>query len=89
MTLNSDLQFGAMCPHEARLVKKLLPPISELIVTTSAISLLYECVHTCIIGGMLQGAGGSGLATTCVTKLAAFLQDPDHNRELCTAVRRD
>ncbi|TFK68252.1 Adaptor protein complex AP-3 delta subunit [Pluteus cervinus] len=71
--------FGFMTPHEPRLVKKLQPPITDLISTTPAISLLYECVHTCIIGGMLQGTSGSALAKTCVTKLAAFLQDEDQN----------
>ncbi|EKM61582.1 uncharacterized protein PHACADRAFT_83114 [Phanerochaete carnosa HHB-10118-sp] len=71
--------FGTLTPHEPRLVKKLLPPITELISTTPAISLLYECVHTCIIGGMLQGLSGHSLARTCVTKLANFLQDDDQN----------
>ncbi|RXW22674.1 hypothetical protein EST38_g3183 [Candolleomyces aberdarensis] len=71
--------FGSLCPHEPRLVKKLQPPITELISTTPAISLLYECVHTCIIGGMLQGSAGNSLAKTCVSKLAAFIQDPDQN----------
>ncbi|KAH9929816.1 adaptin N terminal region-domain-containing protein [Fomitopsis serialis] len=71
--------FGALSPYEPRLVKKLQPPITDLISTTPAISLLYECVHTCITGGMLQGASGNALARTCVTKLAAFLQDPDQN----------
>ncbi|KAL4070486.1 adaptin N terminal region-domain-containing protein [Scleroderma citrinum] len=71
--------FGSLAPHEPRLVKKLQPPITELISTTSAISVLYECVHTCIIGGMLQGAAGLSLARTCVSKLAAFLQDADQN----------
>ncbi|KAF5323446.1 hypothetical protein D9611_005565 [Ephemerocybe angulata] len=71
--------FGSLCPHEPRLVKKLQPPITELISTTPAISLLYECVHTCIIGGMLEGPGGNALAKTCVSKLAAFIQDPDQN----------
>ena len=60
-------------------MKKLQPPITELISTTPAISLLYECVHTCIVGGMLQHASGDSLAELCVTKLAAFLQDPDQN----------
>lgn len=73
-------QFGALSPHESRLVKKLKPPITDLITTTSAISLLYECVHTCIIGNMLQGASGLSLAQICVSKLAAFLQDADQNR---------
>ncbi|KAH7886244.1 adaptin N terminal region-domain-containing protein [Phlebopus sp. FC_14] len=71
--------FGSLSPHEPRLVKKLQPPITDLISTTSAISLLYECVHTCIIGNMLQGTSGLSLARTCVSKLAAFLQDADQN----------
>lgn len=62
-------------------MKKLQPPITDLISTTPAISLLYECVHTCITGGMLQGTSGNALARMCVTKLAAFLQDPDQNRK--------
>ncbi|KAF8913207.1 Adaptor protein complex AP-3 delta subunit [Gymnopilus junonius] len=71
--------FGSLSPHEPRLVKKLQPPITELISTTPAISLLYECVHTCIIGGMLQGPSGDSLAKICVSKLAAFIQDADQN----------
>ncbi|GLB43563.1 putative part of the AP-3 complex, an adaptor-related complex which is not clathrin-associated [Lyophyllum shimeji] len=71
--------FGSLSPHEPRLVKKLQPPITDLISTTQAISLLYECVHTCIIGGMLQGPNGDSLARLCVSKLAAFVQDPDQN----------
>ncbi|KIJ07920.1 hypothetical protein PAXINDRAFT_139610 [Paxillus involutus ATCC 200175] len=71
--------FGSLSPHEPRLVKKLQPPITDLISTTSAISLLYECVHTCIIGNMLQGPSGLSLARSCVSKLAAFLQDADQN----------
>lgn len=75
-----SLQFGSLSPHEPRLVKKLQSPITELISTTAAISLLYECVHTCIIGGMLQGPSGDSLAKMCVSKLAAFIQDADQNR---------
>ncbi|KIL71660.1 hypothetical protein M378DRAFT_115001 [Amanita muscaria Koide BX008] len=71
--------FGSISPHEPRLVKKLQTPITDLISTTPAISLLYECVHTCIIGGMLQGPGGNSLAKLCASKLAAFIQDPDQN----------
>lgn len=73
------MEFGTLTPYEPRLVKKLQPPITDLISTTPAISLLYECVHTCIIGGMLQGTTGNALARTCVTKLANFLQDEDQN----------
>ncbi|KAG6820671.1 hypothetical protein H0H93_013522 [Arthromyces matolae] len=71
--------FGALCPYEPRLVKKLQPPLTELISSTTAISLLYECVHTCIIGGMLQGTNGNTLARQCVSKLSAFIQDDDQN----------
>ncbi|KAF8627249.1 hypothetical protein AX15_004456 [Amanita polypyramis BW_CC] len=71
--------FGSLSPHEPRLAKKLQTPITELISTTPAISLLYECVHTCIIGGMLQRPSGDSLAKLCVSKLAAFIQDPDQN----------
>lgn len=71
--------FGALTPHEPRLVKKLLPPITSIISTTPAMSLLYECIHTVIIGGMLVGAGGDDLARTCVEKLARFLEDADQN----------
>ncbi|TCD71148.1 AP-3 complex subunit delta [Steccherinum ochraceum] len=71
--------FGTLTPHEPRLVKKLLTPMSDIISTTPAVSLLYECVRTCIIGGMLQGTGGDALARTCVSKLANFLQDEDQN----------
>ncbi|KAK0209103.1 adaptin N terminal region-domain-containing protein [Desarmillaria ectypa] len=71
--------FGSLSPHEPRLVRKLQPPITELISTTSAISLLYECVHTCIIGGMLRGPSGDSLARLCVSKLATFIQDVDQN----------
>ncbi|KAI6025358.1 armadillo-type protein [Pisolithus microcarpus] len=76
--------FGSLSPHEPRLVKKLQPPITVLISTTTAISLLYECVHTCIIGSTLRGPSGLSLAQTCVSKLAAFLQDADQNRQCCT-----
>ncbi|KAF8203875.1 adaptin N terminal region-domain-containing protein [Pholiota molesta] len=71
--------FGSLSPHEPRLVKKLQPPITDLISTTPAISLLYECVHTCIIGGMLQGPSGDSLAKMCTSKLATFIQDADQN----------
>ncbi|KAL5494662.1 APL5 [Sanghuangporus weigelae] len=79
MLIKTIKLFGLLTPYEPRLVKKLQPPITELISTTPAISLLYECVHTCIIGGMLRGVAGHTLAQTCVTKLAAFLEDPDQN----------
>ncbi|KAH7338571.1 adaptin N terminal region-domain-containing protein [Rhizoctonia solani] len=67
--------FGFLAPHESRLAKKLSGPLSDLIANTPAISLLYECVHTVIVGGMLQGS----IARACSAKLAVFLGDSDQN----------
>ncbi|CAO1629541.1 unnamed protein product [Parajaminaea phylloscopi] len=71
--------FGALSPHEPRLVRKLLPPIRSLISTTPALSLLYECINSVISGEMLDGPEGDALAEACVDKLAAFLEDEDRN----------
>ncbi|CAG8666709.1 14615_t:CDS:10 [Cetraspora pellucida] len=72
--------FGALTPLEPRLAKKLLPPITQQIQTTAAMSLLYECIHTVIIGDMLTSGGNSdALAAMCVNKLRIFLEDPDQN----------
>jgi AP-3 complex subunit delta-1 len=74
--------FGILTPLEPRLAKRLLPPITTLIHTTPAMSLLYECMHTVIIGGMLNdGAtgGGEDLARLCSDKLGIFLGDEDQN----------
>ncbi|KAM0788195.1 hypothetical protein ACM66B_001354 [Microbotryomycetes sp. NB124-2] len=71
--------FAALTPEEPRLVRKLVPPLTELIETTAAMSLLYECIKTSIVGGMLTGREGEALAATCVDKLKAFLEDVDQN----------
>ncbi|KZO94105.1 Adaptor protein complex AP-3 delta subunit [Calocera viscosa TUFC12733] len=71
--------FACLAPLEPRLVKKLQAPMSDLISTTTAISLLYECVRTCITGGMLSGSSGHSLARACVDKLSGFLQNDDQN----------
>lgn len=61
-------------------MRKLVPPLTELIETTPAMSLLYECIQTSIVGGMLNGTEGEALAHTCVEKLQCFLEDVDQNR---------
>ncbi|GAA5949476.1 hypothetical protein JCM3765_002674 [Sporobolomyces pararoseus] len=71
--------FAVLTPEEPRLVKKLVPPLTDLIETTPAMSLLYECIQTSIVGGMLNGREGEILATTCVEKLGSFLEDVDQN----------
>ncbi|ORY34975.1 armadillo-type protein [Naematelia encephala] len=76
--------FAILTPLEPRLVRKLLPPITNLISSTSAISLLYECVRTCIVGGMLDPdrAEGEVLARVCVEKLGGYLRDEGGDQNL-------
>ncbi|KAI5282866.1 AP-3 complex subunit delta, partial [Ascosphaera acerosa] len=50
--------FATLTPLEPRLVKKLLRPLINLIQTTTAMSLLYECVNGIIQGGILDGVEG-------------------------------
>lgn len=67
--------MGALCPLEPRLAKKLVEPITNLITTTPAKSLLFECINT----------ASSGMATHVsvvrlgVEKLRGFVEDPDQN----------
>jgi AP-3 complex subunit delta-1 len=66
-------------------VKKLLPPLTNIIRTTPAMSLLYECINGIIQGGILGNADDSGtdeIATLCVNKLRGMVMiDGDPNRE--------
>ncbi|RUP48600.1 adaptor-related protein complex 3 delta 1 subunit, partial [Jimgerdemannia flammicorona] len=85
--------FGALTPLEPRLAKKLLPPITTLIQTTPAMSLLYECIYTVITGGFLDAATAAdpnqatALAAMCVSKLRKFLEDTDQNCEFVGSIR--
>lgn len=81
LCLMCKLQFALLTPIEPRLVRKLLPPLSSLISSTPAFSLLYECIQTVIIGGMLStpSAESTSLAATCIAKLSSFLSDSDQN----------
>lgn len=69
--------FAILTPLEPRLVKKLLPPLTNLIRTTPAMSLLYECINGVIQGGVLEGADGIGegdeIAMLCVQKLRGMI----------------
>ena len=58
-----------------RLGKKLLDPLTNLINTTSAMSLLYECIMT-MIKGMPSHTSSIQL---CVSKLSLFVEDADQN----------
>ncbi|KAK0752254.1 adaptin N terminal region-domain-containing protein [Schizothecium vesticola] len=69
--------FATLTPLEPRLVRKLLPPLTDLIKTTPAMSLLYECVNGIIQGGILGEAGEFSereeIASLCVSKLRGMI----------------
>ena len=69
------LQFGALTPLEPRLGKKLVEPLTNLIHSTTAMSLLYECICTVIVG--LPNHSSS--MQLCVSKLRLFIEDADQN----------
>ncbi|KAM0487888.1 hypothetical protein ACHAP7_001706 [Fusarium lateritium] len=75
--------FATLTPLEPRLVRKLLPPLTNIIRTTPAMSLLYECINGIIQGGILGNADDSGtdeIATLCVNKLRGMIMiDGDPN----------
>ncbi len=78
--------FGALSTCEPRLGKRLLPSITSIISSTPAMSLLYECIHTIIVGDMFRDASGDGLAQTCVDKLSQFIGDTDQNLKFIALV---
>ncbi|KAF4959900.1 hypothetical protein FGADI_1403 [Fusarium gaditjirri] len=51
--------FATLTPLEPRLVRKLLPPLTNIIRTTPAMSLLYECINGIIQGGILGNSDDS------------------------------
>ncbi|OAA77418.1 AP-3 complex subunit delta [Akanthomyces lecanii RCEF 1005] len=68
--------FATLTPLEPRLVKKLLPPLTNIIRTTPAMSLLYECINGIIQGGILGSADDTDteeIATLCVNKLRGMI----------------
>ncbi|KAI5862818.1 Adaptor protein complex AP-3 delta subunit [Durotheca rogersii] len=76
--------FAILTPLEPRLVRKLLPPLMEIIQTTHAMSLLYECISGIIQGGILgsgeDAEGKEEIASLCVNKLRGMIMvDGDPN----------
>lgn len=65
-------------------MKKLLPPLTNIIRTTPAMSLLYECINGIIQGGILDSSDDSGadeIAQLCVSRLRGMVMiDGDLNR---------
>ncbi|KAI9812654.1 MAG: AP-3 complex subunit delta [Thelocarpon impressellum] len=77
--------FATLTPLEPRLVRKLLPPLTNIIKTTLAMSLLYECINGIIQGGILESSAGSSegeeIALLCVGKLRGMIA-ADYDRNL-------
>jgi AP-3 complex subunit delta len=69
--------FAVLTPLEPRLVKKLVRPLTSLIKSTTAMSLLYECINGIIQGGILDGSDGStegdDVANLCIGKLRGMI----------------
>ncbi|XP_044014482.1 AP-3 complex subunit delta-1 isoform X2 [Aphidius gifuensis] len=74
--------FGALTPLEPRLGKKLIEPLTNLIHSTSAMSLLYECINT-VIAVLISISSGmpnhSDSIQLCVQKLRILIEDTDQN----------
>ncbi|XP_058128054.1 AP-3 complex subunit delta [Anopheles ziemanni] len=74
--------FGALTPLEPRLGKKLIEPLTNLIHSTSAMSLLYECINT-VIAVLISISSGmpnnSPSIQLCVQKLRILIEDSDQN----------
>jgi len=74
--------FGALTPLEPRLGKKLIEPLTSLIHSTSAMSLLYECINT-VIAVLISISSGMPNHTAaiqlCVQKLRILIEDSDQN----------
>ncbi|ELQ38102.1 AP-3 complex subunit delta [Pyricularia oryzae] len=76
--------FATLTPLEPRLIRKLLPPLTDIIRTTPAMSLLYECINGIIQGGILGSpddiSGTEEIATLIVSKLRGMIMiDGDPN----------
>ena len=75
MTIKLVKVFGVLTPLEPRLAKKLVGPLGEILETTSAKSLLYECIRTIVAGMTSQ----EKIVRQAVDKLKDMLNDTDPN----------
>jgi len=67
--------LGSLVPLEPRLAKKLTEPLTDIITTTPAKSLLYEAVNTLLSGELRSKT----VVKLCLEKLRNFIEDPDQN----------
>ncbi|KAJ1772498.1 AP-3 complex subunit delta [Coemansia sp. RSA 1813] len=79
--------FASLASIEPRLAKKIHSPLSQLVCTTTAMSLLYECIHTAIVADVISipipivdSIGREvEFAELCTRKLALLYETPDQN----------
>ncbi|GAA89589.1 AP-3 complex subunit delta [Aspergillus luchuensis IFO 4308] len=79
--------FATLTPLEPRLIRKLHRPLVNIIQTTTAMSLLYECINGLIQGGILDFDAGieekDEIASLCVGKLRGMVvSDSDPNPQV-------
>jgi AP-3 complex subunit delta-1 len=76
--------FGLLIPAEPRIPEKLLPSLLNLVRTTNAKSLMFECIQTIICGLPFIASKdiSQPAVELCVDKLRELLNDPDPNRIL-------
>ncbi|GLA05667.1 AP-3 complex subunit delta [Aspergillus niger] len=79
--------LATLTPLEPRLVRKLHRPLVNIIQTTTAMSLLYECINGLIQGGILDFDAGieekDEIASLCVGKLRGMVvSDSDPNPQV-------
>jgi len=67
--------LASLTPHEPRLAKKLVQPITNLITSSKALSVVYECVRTVSIGMRHI----KKVVKVCADKLSDFIQHADQN----------
>jgi len=75
MTIKLVRIFGHLSPLEQRLGKKLVDPLTQIMTTTPAKSLLYECIRT-VTHGLTNH---TALVRLAVEKLREFIDEPDPN----------
>jgi AP-3 complex subunit delta-1 len=78
--------MGALVEEEPRLARKLLEPLANIIQSTPAKSLMYECINTvtrCL--PLTKKADGTdaknapAVIRLCTDRLREFIRDPDQN----------
>ncbi|KAG9509886.1 AP-3 complex subunit delta, partial [Fragariocoptes setiger] len=76
--------FGALTPLEPKIGEKLIDPLVTLVHSTSATSVLYECISTIMVvlialSDSMPKPRAAGHRQLCAQKLRVLIEDPDQN----------